>query len=93
LQFNPTYSEAVFNTGKRPRFELTFENDKVASIQRIFIDGDGCHLKGPVLSSKEAALTFAIDGLSKIHNLTDAERLKLSAARKSLADVQQTAAK
>ena len=90
LHFNYDYSEAVFYGGKNPRFELTFDNDKkVATIQRIFIDGDGCHLKGPVLKSKQAALEFAVDGLLKISKLTEKEQLNLAIARKSLADLRQ----
>jgi hypothetical protein len=66
-----------------PQFLLDISNGHVLSVQRLFIDGEGCNITGPVLTSKKEALKFSIDGLSKLAgggDKQDHERL-LSAQR------------
>lgn len=70
-----------------PTFELTFVDGKVARVQRVFV---GCKDSqyGPLLASKEAALKYAIAGLSSYKNLSAKEKTKLDAARAELAALQ-----
>lgn len=73
-----------------PTFALTFKQGKVAAVQRIFV---GCKETqcGPVLDSKEAALKYAIAGLSKVETLSPGDQSKLQTARAELADLQKHA--
>ena len=66
LFFNGDFSDAHFcpDGDAGPQFLLKFENDHVSQVQRMFIDGGGCHIMGPILESKKEALQFSIDGLS-----------------------------
>lgn len=69
-----------------PTFELTFTKGKVSRVQRIFV---GCKETqyGPPLDSKEAALKYAIAGLSQYTAAT--EKAKLQAARAELSALQK----
>jgi hypothetical protein len=92
LSFAPDYSRALFGRFEAchsydgATFKLFFDGDKVSKVQRVFI---GCNetQEGPVLESKQAALRFAIDGLTPIEKrgaLKPAELKKLAAARQML---------
>jgi|GEM_PF-711805 len=70
----------------RPGYIVTFANGKVATIKRLFIDGGGCHIIGPVLSSKKEALNFTIEGLLK-GNRSAKQEARLKAAQKTLAEL------
>lgn len=74
-----------------PTFLLTFANGKVARVQRVFV---GCKETqyGTTLDSKEAALKYAIAGLSQYTNLTPKEKARLQAARAELAALQKSSA-
>lgn len=71
-------------------FKLGYSADKVVAVQRIFV---GCNETsyGPAFENKQAALKFAIAGLSKLADrgaLKAAELNKLLGARKILASMQ-----
>jgi hypothetical protein len=70
-------------------FELSFTDGKVTRVQRIFM---GCKETqfGPILESKEAALKYAIAGLSGFKWLSPAEKAKLQSARAELAAMQKS---
>jgi hypothetical protein len=73
-----------------PTFDLTFENDRVSKIQRIFM---GCKETqfGPLLTSKEAALKYFIssmDEIAKTGPLRADEVIKLKAARTEMDAIQ-----
>ncbi len=88
MHFRGADSAAVWNDGRSAQFRLAFgDDDKVASVQRIFIDGAGCEIKGPLITSKKEALDFSVDGLSKLGNLDKADQSKLEAAQALLKDL------
>jgi hypothetical protein len=69
-----------------PTFELTFENNKVSKIQRIFM---GCKETqwGPLLTSKEGALRYFVSSMNDIARsgpLRPDEVVKLKAAQAEL---------
>lgn len=80
LRYDKTDSHAYFNKGSNggPQFILTFIDKRVSKVRRLFIDGAGCHIKGPIISSKKEALEFSIDGLTKMpaRAKDDEQRLK-----------------
>ncbi len=74
-------------------FKLGYSADKVVAVQRIFV---GCNETsyGPAFENKQAALKFAIAGLSRLADrgaLKAAELNKLLGARKLLAGMQTIA--
>jgi hypothetical protein len=69
----------------RPGFLVTFANGKVATIKRLFIDGGGCHIVGPLFQTKQEALKFISDGLSAQTNRSAKEESRLKEVRKKLA--------
>lgn len=78
----------AWNDGRPGHFHLGFDNTgRVGSIRRIFIDGAGCEIKGPELNSKEEALNFSIDGLSKLAHLDRDDQNKLATAQKLLREL------
>jgi hypothetical protein len=95
LRFKNDYAEAVMAGGDgpgfgQPHFQLSFDKDKTAkvtAVQRVFVDGAGCDIKGPLLTSKVEALKFSIDGLSKCTNLNEKEAEKLATAKELLANI------
>jgi hypothetical protein len=86
LHFNKELSEGYLTRPEYgPHFLLTYDNNKVSSVQRMFIDGYGCHIMGPVLNSKKEALQFSIDGLTTLPNGGDKQdKQRLLAAKKLL---------
>jgi len=70
------------------QFVLTLKDSRVCEVQRLFIDGAGCNLKGPAFTSKKHALQFAIDGLSDYGKLKPEEEKKLAAAKKMLLELE-----
>jgi len=75
-----------------PQFILTFENGHVSSVQRMFIDGGGCHIMGPILESKKEALQFSIEGLSSNPDGCDAaDRRRLLSAQALLKNLESPA--
>ncbi len=52
------------------------------AIKRLFIDGGGCHIVGPVFKTKKEALNFVIEGLSKLTNRNAKDEARLKEARK-----------
>ncbi len=88
LHFKAGDSSAVWNDGRTAHFKLSFgEDGKVAAVQRIFIDGAGCEIKGPLLTSKKQALDFSVDGLSKLGHLDQGDQSKLETAQALLKDL------
>lgn len=95
LFFDKQFTHAWFreSANKGPQFLLTFSKGTTSSIQRLFIDGAGCHIIGPVFESKAEAMKFAIDGLSTTNGkLTKAEQTKLSALKHDLQLIEKTPA-
>jgi hypothetical protein len=68
----------------RPGFIVTFADGKIVAIKRLFIDGGGCHIVGPVFKTKKEALNFVIEGLSKLTNRNPKDEARLKEARKRL---------
>lgn len=68
----------------RPGFIVTFADGKIVAIKRLFIDGGGCHIVGPVFKTKKEALNFVIEGLSKQTNRSPKDEARLKEARKRL---------
>jgi hypothetical protein len=94
LEFDESSSKLFFVEHNRrgygrPQFVLTFANDKVVSAKRLFIDGAGCNLWGPNLTSKNEALNFSIEGLSKMSNRDAADEKKLKDAQQRLAEIEK----
>ena len=88
MHFKAEDSAAVWNDGRSAHFQLSFgDNGEVAAVQRIFIDGAGCVIKGPLLKSKKEALDFTVDGLSKLSNLDQGDQSKLETAQALLKDL------
>lgn len=87
LKFDYGYTEAVITEASRSRLLLTFDNYRVATVQRVFVDGAGCHLTGPLLTSKKDALEFSIEGLSHQPKLSPADLQKLADAQKLLSEL------
>jgi hypothetical protein len=92
LTFAKDFSRAVFGRFEAchsydgATFKLFFDGNKVSRVQRVFV---GCNetQEGPLFESKQAALKFAIDGLTpdaKRGALKPAELKKLESARKML---------
>ncbi len=71
----------------RPGFIVTFSDGKIATVKRLFIDGAGCYIVGPVFKTKKEALLFIIDGLSKTTNRSPSDEAMLQGARKRLASL------
>jgi len=89
LQFNEGFTNAwFFNDKGGPKFLLTFEDGCVATVGRVFVDGAGCNLTGPVLSSKRAALQFSIHGLLQISKRTVKEQQKVESAEEMLREIE-----
>lgn len=68
----------------RPGFTVTFADGKIVAVKRLFIDGGGCHIVGPVFKTKKEALNFVIEGLSKLTNRNPKDEARLKEARKRL---------
>ena len=68
----------------RPGFTVTFAGGRIVGIRRLFIDGGGCHIVGPVFKTKKEALNFVIEGLSKLTNRSPKDEARLKDARKRL---------
>jgi len=92
LSFSKDFSRALFGRFEAchsydgATFNLFFEGNKVSRVQRVFVGCNGT-LEGPVFESKQAALRFAVDGLTpaaKRGALKPAELKKLESARKML---------
>ena len=89
LDFDEQFTHAHLSGYPGPQFLLTFAGDRVSIVRRMFIDGGGCHIMGPILKSKKEALIFSIDGLSKLpHGGDKADRERLACARRLLGDIQ-----
>lgn len=82
LQFNEEDSSAQWKDGRSAHFQVAFDKDgKIISVQRVFVDGAGCLMRGPLFTSIKQALQFSVDGLSKREHLDLAEKEKLSTAK------------
>ncbi len=91
LEFDDKFTHAWFNHNHNgPQFLLTFSNGKVSKVERLFIDGGGCHIEGPTLTSKREALKFSIDGLTQLHSSVPQFKEKLASAQKSLRSMEGT---
>ncbi|MBX9692778.1 MAG: hypothetical protein K2Z81_10365 [Cyanobacteria bacterium] len=90
LLFDNLFTHAKFchtcgcSSGSGPQFILKVKLNRISSVQRMFIDGFGCKLKGPELSSRKEALKYFIEGMSKIRNKNDEEKRKLASAQQML---------
>lgn len=73
-----------YSNGYGPQFIVTFTDKHVSAVQRLFIDGAGCNILGPVLSTKKTALEFSIDGLSKMSTRARDDEQRLRTARELL---------
>jgi hypothetical protein len=71
----------------RPGFSVTFADGKIVVIKRLFIDGGGCRIVGPVFKTKKEALNFVIEGLSKLKNRNSKDESRLKEARTRLAEL------
>jgi hypothetical protein len=80
----PGYRHAGFG---QPQFELTFDKGKVVRVRRLLVDGAGCNIEGPNLSSKKEALLFSVDGLTKLANRDRNDDARLKAAKQMLAEI------
>ena len=69
----------------RPGFIVTFVDGKIAVIRRLFIDGGGCRIVGPIFKTKKEALLFVIECLAKITDRSPKDEARLKDARKRLA--------
>lgn len=72
-----------------PQFFFTYTDGKVSSVSRMFIDGGGCHIQGPLLRSKVDALKFSIDGLAKLNDNDPKTKKQLEAARAELRAIEK----
>ena len=90
LHFNKEFTEAYLTSQSYgPRFLLTYDHDHINTVQRMFIDGCGCHIMGPLLSSKVDALKFSIDGLTALPGGGDKQdHEKLAFAKKLLNSIE-----
>lgn len=85
LEFDRDYEVAYLTSNSGgPQFLLSFTNNKVSKVQRMFIDGGGCRIMGPVLNSKREAAEFSKDGLEEIANIKEPQLSKLAQAKKCL---------
>jgi len=75
----------------RPGFVVTFADGKIATIKRLFIDGGGCNIVGPVFKTKKEALNFTIEGLSHQANISPKSAARLKEARRTLAELDGSA--
>jgi hypothetical protein len=89
LEFDKDFSHARFDhdSTSGPQFLLTITDGHVTGVQRMFIDGGGCHIMGPVLTSKKEALQFSIDGLSHSSTRDQQDNDRLASARKLLREI------
>ncbi len=89
LEFDKDFSHARFdqNSTSGPQFIMKITNGHVTGVQRMFIDGGGCHIMGPVLTSKKAALQFSIAGLSQSNTRDQQDNERLASARKLLGEL------
>jgi hypothetical protein len=71
----------------RPGFIVTFSDGKIATVKRLFIDGAGCYIVGPICKTKKEALQFIVDGLSKDTNRSPADDARLKEARRKLSSL------
>lgn len=71
----------------RPGFIVTFSDGKIVTVKRLFIDGAGCYIVGPVFKTKKEALLFIVDGLSKDTNRSPADDARLKEARRKLSSL------
>mgnify|MGYP000184423421 CR=1 FL=1 len=90
LGFDPVESRVFFVDYNRPGFgrpgfTVSFADGKIVAINRLFIDGGGCHIVGPIFKTKRDALNFVIEGLSKQANHNPKDQARLKEARKRLA--------
>ncbi|CAN5218010.1 hypothetical protein BH11CYA1_BH11CYA1_46780 [soil metagenome] len=75
----------------RPGFVVTFADGKIVAIKRLFIDGGGCRIVGPIFKTKKDALNFVIGSLSKQAERSPKDEGRLKDARKRLASLDSTA--
>ena len=87
-----SYARLNRNNTNGPQFLLTFANGKVATVERMFIDGGGCKIMGPLFKSQKDALKFSIDGLTKLSGKVPKEEEKLSTAQKLLQAIERPSA-
>jgi hypothetical protein len=92
LTFDQKFTNAKFNSDCHhgPQFLLTFKNDRVSTVQRMFIDGAGCEIKGPEFMSKKDALKFSILGLSKRTSRDLKDDKMLATAKQMLAEIEKS---
>src|SRR5271170_8120823 len=92
LRFEENHRHAYFCTGRSsdgPQFILHFNNGRVSRVQRMFIDGGGCHIIGPELQTKKEALKFSTEGLSDLGTSASKEDTeRLQQASKMLKDLE-----
>jgi hypothetical protein len=79
MEFEQDFTKALF--------ELTFDKGKVVRVRRLLVDGAGCNIEGPSLSSKKEALLFSVDGLTKLANRDRNDDARLKAAKQMLAEI------
>jgi hypothetical protein len=91
LTFDWTNSRAyVGHSLSSPRlFILTLKDKRVSEVQRVVRDPAGCNLEGPLFTSKEAALRFAINGLSELGKLRPEEENKHAVAKQTLIEIER----
>jgi hypothetical protein len=91
LSFEEDYTHAYMwsGGGAGPQFLLELKDGRVASVQRLFIDGGGCHILGPKLISQREALEFSLNGLSKLQASED--QVSLRKAQELLKKLDQAA--
>jgi hypothetical protein len=93
LKFDDALTRASFSSRHGgPQFILTYKDGKVSGVSRMFIDGAGCHIKGPQLNSKKEALKFSIDGLSELNDNDPKSKKRLESAKLLLKELDGKAA-
>ncbi len=87
MHFHNEESEFAWND-RLARFRVSFDKEgKVVTVQRVFIDGAGCELKGPLLTTKKEALEFSVEGLSSLGHLDAQDQAQLAMAQALLQDI------
>jgi hypothetical protein len=69
----------------QPSFVVTFADGKIIKVKRLFIDGAGCKIWGPLLTSKRDALRFSVDGLKEMEARSPKDEARLKEAQRLLA--------
>lgn len=68
----------------QPSFVVTFVDGRIAKVKRLFIDGAGCKIWGPLLPSKRDALKFSVDGLKEMEARSPKDEARLKEAQRLL---------